>query len=523
MKNRTKRILAFLSAAAMALSLSACTGNSGNGGAASGEIPEGKIFAPGTEISMTIASHVSWPFNKDWKILEYFQEETGATFNVTAIPSGDLATKLPLIMANEKEMPDMMHIYAKPHVDTYAASGAYVSYTDNMDKMPNLKAFLDGLPEAEKEDLINQHTSGDGEMYFPPAYGTHRISNLRTWLYRKDVFEKNNLKVPTTYEELYQVAKELKKLYPESYPICFRDGILKFIDTLPAWKSDFSYWVYYDYKNEEWKFGAQDPLLKDVIEYYKKLAAEGLLPPNFLTIDTKGWEELMSTDRGFITMDYISRIDNFNNSVRQVDPDYTLALMAPPVPEIATGEAKIAKTNLDMNGWTILNTGKEDKINNALKLVDWMYSQKGIDTLSWGKEGETYTVDANGKKSFILDESEVAKNKYGVGTYGLYQVIDQAAFETIYSQEQIDAAGEVQQYLQERSNPELWLPFNEEEESRRVALYDDLEGYCQEQLSKFLLDMQPMSEWDNFQKGLIEMGVEELVKLYAQAYARIAE
>ena len=50
--------------------------------------------------------------------------------------------------------------------------------------------------------------------------------------------------------------------------------------------------------------------MKDMVEYYKKLVDNQLVPPDFLTIDTKSWEELMSTDRGFITNDYISRIDN---------------------------------------------------------------------------------------------------------------------------------------------------------------------------------------------------------------------
>ena len=523
MKNHPKKLFASLLAAVMVFSLTACSTGGNNGDTATEEIPEGKLFAPGTEIDMTISSHVSWPYNKDWTIWSYFQEATGATFNVVAIPSSDLDTKIPLIMANSAEMPDMLHTWAKNQVDPYATSGAYISYTDNMDKMPNMTAFLDGLGETAKQEAINQRTSGDGKMYSAPAYGTHRVTNLRTWLYRKDVFEKHNLKVPTTYDELYEVAKELKKLYPDSYPICFRDGILKFIDTTPAWKNNFSYEAYYDYETKEWKFGAQDPLMKEIIEYYIKLAAEGLVPPNFMTIETKGWEELMSTDRGFITNDYISRIDNFNSAVRQENPDYTLTLMAPPVPNVPTGQAKIAKSNLDFAGWTVCNTGDEKGIANSLKVVDWMYTPEAIELLSWGKEGETYTVDAEGKKEFILDESERAQTKYGVATYGLYQVIDQDAFESTYSEENINAAIEVQQYIEDNSNPTSWLALDEEEEDRAAAILDDLTAYCQEEISKFLLSLQPMSEWDNFQKGLIDMGVEELLEIYRTAYARVTQ
>lgn len=521
MKKTTKRILALLAAAAMAFSLSACSNGGDDSSADAGDIPDGKLFAPGTEISMTIASHASWPYNENWIAWKYFQEATGAKFNIQAIPGTDFETKLPLMMANAKELTDMIHTWAKSHVDVYATSGAFMSYTDNMENMPNMTAFLDSLGEEAKEEMLNQRTSGDGEVYSAPAYGTHRVSNLRTWLYREDVFEKHNLKIPTTYDELYEVAKQLKALYPDSYPICFRNGMGKFEDTTPAWKPNFTYMPYYDYEACEWKMGAQDLLMKEIIEYYIKLAAEGLVPPDFLTIDTKGWEELMSTDRGFITNDYIVRIDHFNTAVRGENPDYTLALMAPPVPNVETGSAKIAKTNLDFAGWTICNTGKKQNIENAFKLVDWMYTQEAVELLSWGKEGETYTVDAEGNKKFILGEDEQVQTKYGVASYGLYQVIDQLAFESTYTQENIDAAIEVQKYVEEKSNPTLWLALDPEEENRAAAILDDLRTYCEEELSKFLLSQQPMSNWDAFQEGLIEMGCEELLEIYTNAYSRM--
>ena len=38
----------------------------------------------------------------------------------------------------------------------------------------------------------------------------------------KAIFKKHNLKAPETYEELYNVCKQLKALYPDSYPFCTR-------------------------------------------------------------------------------------------------------------------------------------------------------------------------------------------------------------------------------------------------------------------------------------------------------------
>ena len=47
---------------------------------------------------------------------------------------------------------------------------------------------------------------------------------MRAWLYREDVFKMHNLKVPETFDELYDVCKKLKSIYPDSYPLCTRSA-----------------------------------------------------------------------------------------------------------------------------------------------------------------------------------------------------------------------------------------------------------------------------------------------------------
>lgn len=520
MKKTTKRILAFLAAAAMALSLTACTGGDADV-TDSGDVADGKLFAEGTEISAVIASHASWPYNENWVMWDYITEATGATLNIKAIPSVDLGTKIPLMMANSAELPDIMHTWAKNQVDPYAPSGAFMSISDNLDNMPNLKAFLDSQDELTKEEMINKHTSGDGKVYSAPSWGTQRVSNIRTWLYRKDVFEKHGLELPKTYDELYAVAKKLKELYPDSYPICFRSGHEKLLYFNTAWQPYMEYLQYYDFTDSTWKFGAQQPIMKDVVEFWRKLHTEGLVPPDYINIESKAWEELMSTDRGFITFDYIVRIDHFNNAVRGENPEYTLAQMAPPVPNVESGRSTIAKTNLDLGGWTICNTGDKTGIANAFKYIDWMYTPEAIELLSWGKEGETYNLTADGKKEFILEPGEQVNTKYGIASYGMYQIIEEEAYENTYSQENIDACIQAADYMEDRANPKMWLALSEEEEDRAAAIQDDLESYCLEELSKFLLNQNSMSEWDNFQKGLIDMNVEELLEIYTAAYKRV--
>lgn len=523
-RNFLQKTVAGVLAGVMVLSFAACNGNSGeknNSGQQNTANAGDKLFAPGTEISFVIGSHESWPYREDWKLWQYFQEATGATFNIQAIPNSDIDTKVNLMMSSPETLPDLLHILNKHLVDNHALSGAFVSLTANMDeKMPNFKKFLDTLPEEQRTEALAQRKSGDGEVYFAPVFGTETVQNLRTWMYRKDIFEKNNLTVPTNLSELYDVATKLKGIYPESYPLCFRTG-LRQIDVMgPMWKNDFCSGFYYDYQTEKWCYGATEDTMKEIIAFFHKMSNAKLVPPDFLTINDKSWEELVSTDRGFIMPEYLVRIDFFNNIGRKTNPEYTWAAMTPPKGDGATGQARIAKYNLDPTGYLICNTGKQDRIDNAFKLLDWMYSDEGSELLSWGKEGETYKV-VDGKKKFIVGENETPQEKYGAATYGLYERISVEAFEAVYSEEQVKQGHEVVKYTESRANPTLWLPLNDEEMAIYNQNFDALNTYTEEMLSKFLLQQEPMSKWDDFQQGLKDMGVEELLKMYTGAYNRI--
>ena len=91
--------------------------------------------------------------------------------------------------------------------------------------MPNYKAFWESKPEDDQW-LKEARRSADGKIYAAPSYGMDRYTNVRCWLYRKDIFEKNNLKVPETMDDLYDVAKKLKAKYPDINADNI-DGILK--------------------------------------------------------------------------------------------------------------------------------------------------------------------------------------------------------------------------------------------------------------------------------------------------------
>lgn len=519
---KMKKMLALLLSAIMVFSLAACTGGRGGvSGEISYDIPEGKQIPDGAVLDITIASHASWPYQEDWAVWNYIREEIGGTLNINAVPATDFATKFPLIMASRDTFPDLIGFSGKQAgFSDYCEQGAFAALDDWAEFLPDYNEFWSSLPESDQW-MKKIRESADGKVYYTPNYGLERYTNLRTWLYRKDIFDKHNLKVPQTTEELYEVSKKLKELYPESYPFCMRSGLQNINVIGCSWKPNFHYGAYYDFENEKWCYGAGEDTMLEMVEYLNRMVEEKLIPSDFFTISSSGWEELVSTNRGFIMPEYQVRIDFFNGIAREQMPEFNLTAMTPPRADNGTGINMNNKYNQDPSGYAVCNTGDAASIANAMRYLNWFYSDEGSDILSWGKEGETYeTID--GKKQFILEnEADNAQTLYGFKTTGTYTRIDPESIDASISEEQAATTDFIISNIYPHLDPTLYLEFSADDSAIKADLETSLNTFVEENLQKFIIGQRPMSEWDQFRAELSELPVEELLALYEKEYNKV--
>ncbi len=500
-----KRITALLLAGIMMLALCACNGND--------------TQLEDNEVSMTLISSANSPFDENWKVWDYIEEATGLKLDIHAIPT-DYLTKVSLMFAAPDTLTDIVAFNWKTDTDKYAAQGALISFDDIEDDMPNYKKWKDSLTEQQYQHSIVTRMAADGKVYYSPSTGEEEIGG-RAWLYRQDIFEKHNLKVPTNFDELYAVCKELKALYPDSYPLSFGGGKLSFIN---AYGSSFKKWwsayEYYDFENDEWHWGMYDDVALEVIEFHKKMMDEGLMPPNLMTLSYSSWEELMATNRSFISPNFTTRIDFFKTMAAKNYPEFKLNIMAPPV-LTEQGVPMMENRTVSTVGVVLPNTGDKTGIANAMKLLDWMYSDEAVGLVSWGKEGETYEV-VDGKKQYITDEyKSQASTLFGIKTYGTYTRFDPEAA-LAFESEEIKERRELRlEHTLPYTYPTLWLGYNNEEQ----RVIDEVRAACytrtDEMFAKFVLGHEPLSKFDAFREELKEMGVEDLLATYKSAYDRI--
>ncbi|MFD0717457.1 extracellular solute-binding protein [Paenibacillus sp. GCM10027626] len=515
-KNTRFALAAFI---ILSLLLAACSNSGGKSGSDEQPPESGKGNGNASEqtgekqpakhtFTMLTETHPSWPFNKDWPIWSMIEGFTGATFDIQ-LPSGNLEDTLNLTISSGN-MPDLMYMGNRVMANKYGQQGALANILDYVDVMPNFKKWMEQYPEITRAQL-----AADGKMYMFPNEGFGE-TNRMIWMYREDIFKKHGLEVPATYDDLYQVLKQLKELYPKSSPFSFRFGPnLEILRNLAAqYGTNQGYYM----DGDMVKYGPTEESFRKLTEYLSLFYKDGLMPPDWLTVDTKKWQDLMSTDQSFITLDYIGRIDFFNSAMRKDNPDYTIAFMAPPI-GMPGVKSQNEYTHVVDSGLTASANSKQ--LTEVMKMMDFFYSEEGRNMASWGEEGVTYTMQ-DGKKKFNSSFTELSelRKQTGLATNGTYTWIDYDAHLSLASEELQKT------YELARQHDAVYRPkaeLNEEELEINSTVGAAVEKYKNEQLTKFILGDKDLSQWDDYIDGLKKLGLQQILDIHQAAFERSAQ
>lgn len=173
-----------------------------------------KAKLEGTEITALLASHPST--DAMMTMIEDFTKLTGIKVNTKILASGEMKT---MQRSNSSTAAGAFDVYMVDAftIYEYAKAGwveALDAYLADGEKTPDwydyediLLAFRDGI------------ASVDGVPYALPIAGESRYIGYRT-----DLFEKYDVKVPTTLDELLETAKLLNGKEDGVYGIIFRGG-----------------------------------------------------------------------------------------------------------------------------------------------------------------------------------------------------------------------------------------------------------------------------------------------------------
>ena len=157
----------------------------------------------------------------------------------------------------------------------------------------------------------------------------------------------------------------------------------------------------------------------------------------------------------------------------------------------------------------------------TLRYLDYWYTEECMMLDSLGIEGESYHVNNDG--SYRIDDRLWAQVKEGTAAT-IYDAIEEFTLGTsdfgLYNWGMFDPMYEGDPCLAaydawNQSQFDLMLPpcmtMTDEENSEFYARYTNIETLVHENTVKFITGERSMEEWDDFQKQLIDYGIEKCI------------
>lgn len=446
------------------------------------------------------------------------EKRTGIKIDFKAYTPATYLDKLKVTVASGK-LPDIFHGLTPPELKKIGQQKAVVAINEYADMLPNFKRLF----MEENDWVIKSFGDASGNLYTWPLANINRDVN-HGFLFRKDIFDKLGIKEWTNQDEFYQALVKLKEAYPTSYPLASKTKEYIFRDWSYGWGiGGASYPAFYDEDAKVWDFATTSAKHKEMLDFMKKLYNEGLLDPEFLTDTSESWTAKMTTDKSFVTFDWIGRLDLFHNQVKDQNPDYNLRYGNPVGP---TGNgATLPKVD---NSFSIAVTNNENK-EASLKLLDYLSSPSGATLVTMGIEGETFTIDADGKAVYPeltdvpLVDIKVLEDRYGLWLQGLYVNADKrSVYYNFTEKEQEAQTKRLEANSFEAADP--ILNFSDEENAQITEIHTSLLKSANEFNAKYIFDKSyGEKEWEAWKKTAEKMGAVKLIEIYNAAQKRYDE
>ncbi len=511
-----KRVVSLLLVAAMTASLvvgcssTPASTESGTGTTEAGTT-EAEVSTEPVVISMLYSDNASYPYTEDWAVLDWMEEEAGVTLDILAVPESDWDTKKEIIM-NSGDIPD---IIARSFADsTNVAAGLLLPISEYEDQMPNFQAYIE---ENGLRDALDATRFSDGNYYTLPAKARTSQVQDQQWLIRTDVFEENNIPIPTTMDEIYEAGVLLKEIYPDSTPITNRFGASNIMTGFASAYGTIAGWtigdgMYYDYDAEEWIYAPTTDNWKDMLTYVNKLVEDGVLDQEFSTLDSTVYEQRIVQGETFMMYDWTGNTVRYNLAGSELDEDYNVSVIYPP--EGIDGEYGVGWKAAWDQGWLFPASLADDPehLAEVLAFIDWGYSDEAETLMTFGKEGETFEYNEDGYMTYIdetvdyyaaygLDNNSFTLRQHEDFLYGAISAEQVEVFEQIAEDKIIDIP-----------NPQSPLTPDQLEET---SIYSaTLLDYVNTMMEKFIFGTESLDNWDAFVAECEAKGSLKLVEAY---------
>ena len=550
MKKRTRPLALLRAAAILGSTLTACGGGSDSGTNGSDSAVEG--LAEDMALTDAPAEEITLPISTDGLELSFFampepvitskmkgysemtvhqtaEELTGVHINWREESYTDPKQKMNL-MFSTGDTEDIVwdawkHASGGPK--KLLDEGLIVSLNPYIEKYaPNLKKLLQETP-----GLLEQISTDDGRIFMFPTIRLDPITRANSgFAIRKDWLDRAGLPVPETIDEWYTMLKTFQDMDMNGNGLkdeCFVSmGFEKTSQSMDNFAVAYGLVAGTDLyvKDGQVKYGASEPEFKDFVAEMAKWYSEGLLDPEFSTQDSKQFDSKMVNDMGGAY--YGSLSGNMGKFITARSDDSEYDLVPAPMPKAPDGKVHTGISGYGQmvpHGASICSTN--ENIVETVKWLDWHYSEEGTALYNWGIEGQSYEV-VDGKNQFTdlitnnpdgLSKDE-ADARYAGGVLTQMPIVeDPEVFLALKSLPQQKAASQL--WCQADTS---WLLsplyFDSETTTENANIMSEIKTYVAEQFNKYVMGIESMDTFDQFQQQLKDMGIETVLANYQASY-----
>ena len=387
----SRRRLAVAVAVSTALLASACSGG--------GDGDEGQ--AASSELTVMAPLFGTAP-DPSGELQQAVEKQIGKKLKITWVPNAEYGDKSNVTLASDK-IPDVMVANEKsPSFVKAADAGAFWDLTGKLDKYPNLKP-------VDEQTAKNSMTNGK-------TYGIYRIRPLlRSGIViRKDWMAKLGLKDPETVDDLYAIAKAFAERDPDGNGKKDTYGLI-----IPKWPGNYASASPYDVV-ETW-FGAPNgwgerdgklvpgfdtPEFLAANRWLRKWVTEGLVNPDFATLDSANWNDPFVQGKGGMIIDVNVRATQLLDLFKEKNPkDFDKVTL---IGNLKRSDGQ--KFSYPFTGYNMVmaiskqHIRTDEQLDQVLQTLDKLESKEGSILLANGIEGRNFKAD--GKYAVPINQDD---------------------------------------------------------------------------------------------------------------------
>ena len=456
------------------------------------------------------------------KAFEEMERRSGIRANFQVVEN----ERVNLMFASD-DLPDMVLINWGSFGSAlkYAEEGQILALDDYMGRYaPNLVKYM-----QENRAIYSQMTEADGKMYtFPFIRGDEELRVFQGFQIRKDWLDKLGLAVPKTRDEFYQVLKAFKERDPNGNGRA--DEIPYIAEKTFGIDRMYNFWgkdaFYVD--NGTIKCGWTEPAFLEYVTWMNQMYREGLIDLDYAITDKTQFDYKVSNELSGAWYGLAGGgLGRLTTLMQPVNPEFELVGM--PWLEADDGKRYVINpeyiTAAATLGYGI--TAECKHVKEAVKWLDYAYSDEGVRLFNFGIEGESYTME-NGTPTYTdsimnnpqgLPVSE-AIAQYAIPTgYPTLQSLDY--FDQFMLPHQKAAINVWKDADAGRSFPSL--KFTTAESENVSKKYNEIKSYHDEMINKFIVGKETLDKFDTYLSTIQSMGIEDVVSSYQAAYDRYSK